>query len=70
MSVDVIANLVSVMNSVAPIELRAAAAEGLGETGNPAAIPSLVSVMNSVAPVALRAAAAKAAGRAARFSNK
>lgn len=70
MSVNVVRELVQVMNSMAPVELKVAAAEGLGETGDPAVIPHLVKVMNSLAPVALRAAAAKAAGRAARFSNK
>lgn len=58
--------LIAIMKSAAPIELRAAAAQGLGLSGHEDAREALLVVAKGSAPIALRAAAAKALGQSLR----
>ncbi len=62
---DAVSALIRMMNSTASIEVRAAAAEGLGYAGGSDARAQLIRMMNSTASIEVRSAAARALGRAA-----
>ncbi|BCN13383.1 HEAT repeat domain-containing protein [Ralstonia nicotianae] len=63
---DVIKELIAMLNrNAAGVDIRAAAAEGLGYAGGPEARDALVKIMNDgTAGVVVRSAAARALGRA------
>ncbi len=62
---DAVAALVKMMNGTSNIELRMAAAEGLGYAGGPDARAHLIKMMNGTSNIELRRAAALALGWAA-----
>lgn len=69
MAIDIATELITLLQSTAPIVIRVGAAEGLGELGDPRSHETLIKVMNSGQPQVVRAAAARALGRSARLKS-